>query len=169
MSLPITSSGKVQRQRCRDQYLAGQLSVSAEWTNTHDAAEPADPSLMARPSFLDKMPNISVARLSADVQEWLVEWLTARANLMPGTMCPATPFAELGIDSLTAVEISQELDKLLGLQLPPMVIWSCPNAEALSQYLAEQLLAPAADLSATNGAVTGAQLDAKKDPRTIAR
>jgi hypothetical protein len=28
--------------------------------------------------------------------------------------------------------------------------------------LAEQLLAPAADLSATNGAATGAQLDAKK-------
>jgi len=158
VSLPITSSGKVQRQRCRDQYLAGQLSVSAEWTKTHDAAEPADPSLMARPSFLDTLPNVPGARLSADVQEWLLEWLTARANLMSGVMGPATPFAELGIDSLTAVEISQELDKLLGLQLPPMVIWSCPNAEALSQYLAEQLLAPAADLSATNG-----QLDAKKD------
>jgi acyl carrier protein len=96
------------------------------------------------------LPNVSVTRLSPDVQEWLVEWLTARANLMPGVMGPATPFAELGIDSLTAVEISLELDKLLGLQSPPMVIWSCPHAEALSEYLAEQLLTPATQMSATN-------------------
>ena len=156
VSLPITSSGKVQRQRCREQYLAGQLSVVAEWTNTYNTAEPADPSLMMRPSFLDRVPNVPSDRLSVDIQEWLVEWLSARANLTRGAMGPTTPFAELGIDSLTAVEISLEIDKLLGLKLPPMVIWSCPHAQALSEYLAEQLLAPAAQLSATNGAPTGA-------------
>jgi len=151
VSLPITSSGKVQRRLCREQYLAGELSITAQWTNPHDAAEPADPTLMTRPGFLDSLPNVSSVQLSADVQQWLVEWLSARANLMPGVMGTTTPFAELGIDSLTAVEISLELDKLLGLQSPPMVIWSCPNVEALSEYLAEQLLAPAAKISATNG------------------
>ena len=32
-SLPITSSGKVQRSLCRDQYLAGELKVVHSWTN----------------------------------------------------------------------------------------------------------------------------------------
>jgi len=79
--------------------------------------------------------------LTADVEKWLVAWLTHRAELEPGSIQPSTPFAELGIDSLTAMEISQDMDQALGLQLPPMVIWSCPTAEELSAYLAEQLLA----------------------------
>ena len=32
-SLPITSSGKVQRNLCREQYLAGELKVVHAWTN----------------------------------------------------------------------------------------------------------------------------------------
>lgn len=152
-SLPITSSGKVQRQRCREQLVDGQLSVAAEWTNRREASEATDPLLTTRPGFLDSLPKVPADRLSADLQNWLMEWLTARANLMPGVMSPTTPFAELGIDSLTAVEISLELDKLLELRLPPMVIWSCPNVESLSRYLTEQLLAADADSPATNGVV----------------
>jgi acyl-CoA synthetase (AMP-forming)/AMP-acid ligase II/acyl carrier protein len=151
VSLPITSSGKVQRQRCREQYLAGELSVSAEWTNSHDVPEPSDPILLVRPDFLDGLSDATEDRLSLEVQEWLVQWLTARASLMPGAMGPTTPFAELGIDSLTAVEISLEIDNLLGLQSPPMVIWSRPHVESLSAYLAQQLLAPATPTSAANG------------------
>ena len=151
-SLPITSSGKVQRRQCRDQYSAGALSVVAEWTNSHEVSELVDPWLITRPRFLDELPNLSISQRSNEIQQWLVEWLTARANLMPGAMAPSTPFAELGIDSLTAVEISLELDKLLGLQSSPMVIWSYPNVAALSDYLSEQLVSPSVQLSTTNGA-----------------
>ncbi len=152
-SLPVTSSGKVQRQRCREHYLADELTIMAQWINPPAAAEPLDFSLTARPSFLDDLQHASVEHLAADVREWLIAWLAGRASLMPGAMSPATPFAELGIDSLTAVEISQELDQVLGLRLPPMVIWSCPTPEALSHYLAEQLLAKTSGQPATNGAV----------------
>lgn len=153
VSLPVTSSGKVQRQRCRDQYLAGELAIAAEWTNPNPTAEPLECRLTARPEFLDNLQHASMESLAADLREWVIIWLASRANLHPGAMGPATPFAELGIDSLTAVEISQELDQLLGLQLPPMVIWSCPTPDALSQYLAEQLLAKNSGQPATNGAV----------------
>ena len=44
-SLPITSSGKVQRSLCREQYLADELKVVHAWTNpattSADAAKPA--------------------------------------------------------------------------------------------------------------------------------
>ena len=162
VSLPITSSGKVQRNRCRGQFLAGELSVIADWkapvcteptdwksTDGQSSNEQLDglggdglvgESKTVEPAFLEKLPSVSPQQLTEELQTWLISWLTQRAHLSPGAMQPATPFAELGIDSLSAVEISQDLDQVLGLELPPMVIWSCPSAEALAAYLAEQLL-----------------------------
>lgn len=140
VSLPITSSGKVQRQRCREQFLAGELAVSAQWTAEPAGNEQAKAELPA-PEFLADVLQLDSKQLEAAVESWLIRWLTIRADLNANAMQADTPFAELGIDSLTAVEISQELDQQLGLELPPMVIWSCPTSEALAVYLAEALVA----------------------------
>ncbi|NOZ41065.1 MAG: hypothetical protein GXP24_12695, partial [Planctomycetes bacterium] len=138
VSLPITSSGKVQRRRCREQYLAGELKVVAQWS--------ADPvtcgsASAPTPEFLSGILETNPQSLQAEIEAWLVGWLTVRADLNPDAIQPTTPFAELGIDSLTAMEISLELDQQLELQLPPMVIWSCPNCAALAVFLAEELVA----------------------------
>ena len=140
VSLPITSSGKVQRQRCRQQYQDRQLSIWAQWTDKpkSDDAEPAE---LPAPDFLADVLSLENGQLVSQLESWLIDWLTIRADLNPGMMQPETPFAELGIDSLTAVEISQDLDQSLGLQLPPMMIWSCPACAELSIYLAEELVA----------------------------
>lgn len=139
VSLPITSSGKVQRLRCRQQYLSGELQVIAEWSAKPTSGACATGETPT-PDFLANVLELDPPVLRSSIETWLIRWLTVRADLNPGAMQPATPFAELGIDSLTAVEISQELDQLLELQLPPMVIWSCPTSEALSAYLAEELV-----------------------------
>ena len=143
VSLPITSSGKVQRNRCREQFSAGELAIVAQWqacSQKENAEKLSAEVLTVSPPFLEKLSDIDSAHLTTEVESWFIDWLTARAHLNPGVMQPTTPFAELGIDSLTAVEISQDLDQVLGLQLPPMVIWSCPSADELSSYLSEQLL-----------------------------
>ncbi len=141
-SLPMTSSGKVQRQRCRDQFLNGELAVTAQWVKQDcDNLDSLASERAEAPEFLEGLTQMSPAQIQAELQKWLMSWLTARANLMPGAMQANTPFAQLGIDSLTAVEISQELDQLLGLQSPPMVIWSCPTPAELAEYLAGELQA----------------------------
>ncbi len=53
------------------------------------------------------------------------------------------PFAEFGVDSLTAVELSQELEDEFKVPLPPIVAWNYPTPAALARYLAEQSLQPA--------------------------
>lgn len=140
-SLSMTSSGKVQRHRIREQYLNGDLAVTAEWINQNTEGDnwEGSPTPAEPPMFLDRIGQMPPEQLQAEMLGWLMTWLTARANLMPGAMQPQTPFAQLGIDSLTAVEISQELDQLLGLQSPPMVIWSCPTPEELADYLVGEL------------------------------
>jgi acyl-CoA synthetase (AMP-forming)/AMP-acid ligase II/acyl carrier protein len=145
-SLPVTSSGKVQRSRCREMYLQGELVISTEWINQHAGGDEFDASaieLTAPPEFLSRINQMPVEQLRAELEAWLAEWLSVRANLTPGSMRPTTPFVQLGIDSLTAVEISQELDQLLGLQSPPMMIWSCPNPAELAAFLAAELHASA--------------------------
>ena len=156
VSLPITSSGKVQRSRCCEQYLAGQLSIVGQWTN-HTAEEEGSLQraavIAATPTFLENLGSEANSQLTTEIQDWFIAWLTERAHLNSGVLTPTTAFAELGIDSLTAVEISQELDQILGLQLPPMVIWSCPDPESLSEFLAEQLVTDRASAASQNGTV----------------
>ncbi|MEM8945539.1 MAG: AMP-binding protein [Planctomycetota bacterium] len=140
VSLPITSSGKVQRQRCYQQYLAGELAIAAEWTAEPKQGE-VDAAELPRPEFLNNVISLETDKLVSEIEGWLIRWLTIRADLNPSVMQPDTPFAELGIDSLTAVEISQDMDQCLELQLPPMMIWSCPTSRALASYLATELVA----------------------------
>ncbi len=141
-SLPMTSSGKVQRQRCREQFLNDELTITAQWFKPccdDDDLEGLATKVAGPPVFLDRLAQMSPAQFQADLLEWLMSWLSVRANILPGTMQANTPFAQLGIDSLTALEISQELDQLLSLHSPPMVMWSCPTPADLAEYLAGEL------------------------------
>ncbi|MCA9229860.1 MAG: AMP-binding protein [Planctomycetales bacterium] len=167
VSLPITSSGKVQRSRAREQYLANELPVVAQWSRpleNRQAETDQNGQALLAPGFLESSLSADPAQLTAEVEKWLISWLTERADLAQGAMQPETPFAELGIDSLTAVEISQEMDQLLGLQLPPMVIWSYPSAAGLSAYLAEQLQTVAASRAQINGILNAEQSTAIERP-----
>ena len=95
----------------------------------------------------------------------MLEWLVARLGIDAADVSRDRPFAEFGVDSLTAVELSQELEDEFNVPLPPIVAWNYPTPAALARYLAEQSLGvgekaeqPAAE-PATNGAAAAAPLN----------
>jgi acyl transferase domain-containing protein len=64
------------------------------------------------------------------------------------------PFKELGLDSLTGLELRNRLESRVGLSFSATLIWSCPTVSALADHVASQLApsdgagpAPAVDLS----------------------
>ncbi len=145
-SLPITSSGKVQRSLTRDQHIEGSLRVVHEWTAPArpKAAGPANRSQQngsAGRNLQITGDVFGVEQTAERIEAWLEEWLVDRVGLDPAEILRDKPFAEFGVDSLTAVELSHELEQEFGVPLPPIVAWNYPTPAALSRYLAEQSIA----------------------------
>jgi acyl-CoA synthetase (AMP-forming)/AMP-acid ligase II/acyl carrier protein len=180
VSLARTTSGKVQRTLCRQQYLDGSLNVVAQWINAAARAglvgedsspdapatsaapdtEPFQPSagfvdragasagaVASETSRLVKPPVFTkperpltaseVDRLAERIEAFVLEWLVERAGAAADEANRDRPFAEYGLDSLAAVELSAELEQWLHVPLTPIVAWNYPTPAALSRYLAE--------------------------------
>lgn len=151
-SLPRTTSGKAQRHLCRSQFLNDELRVLAAWTREPvkgSQPPPPQPSMDStglvepdttrlRPADRPMTPD-EIQRLADRVESWLLTWLVQRAAIPRGEVHRDKPFAEYGLDSLTAVEMSQELEDWLGVEVSPTVAWNYPTPATLSVYLARQV------------------------------
>lgn len=141
-SLPRTTSGKPQRRRCRELYLGGELNVLAQWT----AAEPA-PTGPKRAGGADfalarrgrPLHDDEIRRLAEQIETWLLNWLIERAGVARADADPARPFADYGLPSLAAVELSQELEQGLGVPISSVIAWKYPTPQTLAQYLAREV------------------------------
>ena len=67
-SVPKTSSGKIQRHACRDEFLAGTLQVIAEWRAWEGATEEPIPEAEAPPHAARPAANSRTATSSA--RQW---------------------------------------------------------------------------------------------------
>jgi acyl-CoA synthetase (AMP-forming)/AMP-acid ligase II/acyl carrier protein len=147
-SLPRTTSGKVQRSLCREQFLAGELKVIEQWQAAgmpgskgnarHGAlaarrSPPAVPQQNGRP-----LDEGEIQRFADQVEAWLIAWLMQRGGVSDDEVMRDRPLADYGLDSLTAVELSQQLEDWLGVHVSSVVAWRYPTPAALSQFLARE-------------------------------
>jgi acyl-coenzyme A synthetase/AMP-(fatty) acid ligase/acyl carrier protein len=189
-SLPITSSGKVQRNLCREQYLADELKVVSSWINPaasgrkpasangrvavqlHGEGVALQRNGTPRPAPRGPVRSVDVDRTAERIETWLLEWLVARLGLDVADVSRDRPFAEFGVDSLTAVELSHELETQFKVPLPPIVAWNYPTPASLARYLAEQSTGSHATGSATTTANGAAHANGKsaeaRDDRLLA-
>ena len=127
-TVPKTSSGKTRCAACRERYLRGELEILAAWKATADDVEHefADSAVVPVPR---KVPV-------EEIESWLIERITARLLLPAGNVQVTTPFLELGMSSLDAVEIAAALERWLGWQLSPTAVYNYPTIAALARWLA---------------------------------
>lgn len=136
-ALPRTSSGKVQRNLCRTLFLEGSLKTFAHWQHagTYDASIFPD---------LSEIEDERHARglVERRIEDALLEWLQRYTNIAPEALQAGQTFAELGVDSLMAVELSQQIEAWLGLRLSPVAAYSYPTTTELAQHLTTLILGP---------------------------
>ncbi|HEY0967632.1 MAG TPA: MupA/Atu3671 family FMN-dependent luciferase-like monooxygenase [Opitutaceae bacterium] len=159
-TVPKTSSGKIQRQTARKQYLGGELEAVGEWKPSGVAglalaaeasakeaeAGPAGPrwSGLAQDAG-SKAANQRVgdnafhrSTPSADeLATWLRGRIAATLKCAPEAIDLHAPFSAYGLDSASLVSLSGELQEFLGRSVPPMVMYDYPDIARLAAHLAQ--------------------------------
>lgn len=87
-------------------------------------------------------------RSEEEIQDWLCDWLERVLQVDIDQLEPHRPFAELGIDSVFAVELAEDLGAWLGRPLAATILWNFSTVESLSGHLAS---ATAHDAGAATG------------------
>jgi acyl-CoA synthetase (AMP-forming)/AMP-acid ligase II/acyl carrier protein len=106
-TIPKTSSGKIQRRACKEEFLNGSLSLLYKW-QAPDAQEVKEDILSAAPSLED----------AEAIRRWLVSELAAKMGVDASELEPRQSIARYGIDSLAAVEFKHSIETHLRVVLP---------------------------------------------------
>jgi NADP-dependent 3-hydroxy acid dehydrogenase YdfG len=116
----------------------GVLPLLRELVNAPDAAVSADPQASAR---LREQLSTST---DTERERVLLELVCARTAAVLGhdeadEVRPLSGFLEMGVDSLSAVKIRNQLGAAIGITLRPTVVFDHPTPTALARHLTKEL------------------------------
>lgn len=139
-TIPKTSSGKIQRGRCREAFLGNHLVSVGEWRSPMDnplIESPLNPcnSDDEGSGVVNNAEGISLTA----IEDWLIQRLAANIGCSPEEIDPNISFSRYGLDSSVALSLTGELAEYLGVSLQPTLFWEYPTIEILADYLAQNL------------------------------
>lgn len=141
-SIPKTSSGKIQRNACRQDFLEESLKIVARslvWEDTQEADESG--ALDTPPQPVSELPG-AAAEIRPQVMQAVFECVRGVANERAGNLTPETNIVALGLDSLERLDILTRLEERFGGNLPEDVlphIETCQEvAGAIQKHLVDQ-------------------------------
>jgi acyl carrier protein len=76
------------------------------------------------------------ATTADELESFIASWLIRNAEINAAEIKRDREFADFGLDSLLAVELSGRLEKLLGRRLSPSLAWEFPTIAELAEHLA---------------------------------
>jgi acyl transferase domain-containing protein/acyl-CoA synthetase (AMP-forming)/AMP-acid ligase II/acyl carrier protein len=153
-----TSSGKVQRRATKAAFLAGELQVVASWRPIGGIAPALRGGAMSMPARSDAprrtgsreaeprlrttppsqtQTRLGVRRREQLISDWLIDHLATKLRLDAGDIDPGEPLARYGVDSLIAAELTEELERWLGVDLPATISYDNPTITDLARVLAD--------------------------------
>jgi len=111
-SMPKTTSGKIQRHECRNQYQAGGLATIVEWRENETLkVEPVN----SAPT--NKLLTVDAIAIES-IENSLLSFLAAKLGRGAQGIDIYKPLLSYGVDSLTAIELSHHLESRFGVVLP---------------------------------------------------
>ena len=142
---PRTSSGKVQRHRCRKLLQSGEhefVFVSKSDRPVSSTALAASLSPETSAAGHSTAPAASAVPLADALRQLLhdtiVEWLQTEVDANVASIDDDASFMALGIDSVGASEIALQIEKATGLSLTPDTFYDYRTLHELTTYLAQR-------------------------------
>lgn len=127
-SIPKTSSGKIQRRACRDQFLASSLDIVSQWTQTQLESNATN--------MLETSESMNENTLTEEaIAHWIVTRLSQVANLDPDEIDIDEPLSRHGLDSSVLLSLTADLSDWLDQKLMPTLFWEYPTIAELAAYL----------------------------------
>jgi acyl carrier protein len=133
-NIPKTSSGKIQRSKCRQKFIEKTLDPISEWSSVVNNSGAVGIKADVSQVNIDPMPK-SVKH----IQQWLQDKCAERLQIPVSTIAVDVPFSQFGMDSITAVEVSIELEEWLDISVPSTLIYDYPSIVQVAEYLGTQL------------------------------
>jgi amino acid adenylation domain-containing protein/thioester reductase-like protein len=134
MSIPKTSSGKIQRRATKSAFLDGELEVIGEWRG-----KPSSLALLPKKkgSKTPPFPSGEGLGVSADaIQSFLLTRIASIIEMDTSSIDLHQPFAYYGLGSVQAVSLTGDLEVFLKRKLSPTLAWDFPTIELLANHLA---------------------------------
>ncbi len=136
-SIPLTSSGKIQRYACRLAYMADGFPVIGR--SVLNLSSSPD---YVRDAEVDS-PAIRQALIGDESQkalEWyLSQHLSQRLNLSPQNVLPSNTLSSLGLDSLMAIELRNQIEFDYGIDMPISVFFEAVHVSDLAKVMGDML------------------------------
>lgn len=129
--LPRTSSGKLQRKKCLEDFLSHELEITFDFKNTQD---------LLSLDLVDELKRYSENYLKnqriEDLENYIKRVFISKLHLPPGTLdTGAINLFELGIDSLKIVEISNAINTDLKIQIEFVKLFNINNVTDFVNYI----------------------------------
>jgi len=133
-AIPITTSGKVQRSAAREKFLLQSVDVRHAWQRRGGAESPP----LSIPVLPTQKSPADLPIIRSVVAGWVRQWLITRVGIEPTEIDADRRFDDYGLDSLTAVELSGELEDWTGVELTPSNAWQQPTIDSISDFVARE-------------------------------
>jgi amino acid adenylation domain-containing protein/non-ribosomal peptide synthase protein (TIGR01720 family) len=119
--VPKTSSGKVQRNLCRKQFLRHEFAAVAAW----QANSSLETEFIAQGNALEPVS-------AQEIEKWLQSQLAGALRVEAAEIDVSQPFTHYGLDSLMAVGLMHSLEIALGISLPLADFLQSPSLAELA-------------------------------------
>lgn len=140
-TVPKTSSGKIQRNKCCEKYLAEELDVIGRVSKA-ERSEGEIPEELPIPDFEELRDE--QGEICAGPLEGYLEQLAAYVLEEPVERIAGTPLTRLGLDSLAAMEIQRHIEESFGVRLFPSALLGGADVGDVAEELLRGELVPEA-------------------------
>jgi amino acid adenylation domain-containing protein len=142
-SLPMTSSGKIQRRACRAQFLEGwpaplAMSIGESGSGDNTSSPAGENSLLKKALSL-----MDGEKRQIFLENYLQDLISRQIRIAASAVTPQDRLRALGLDSLAAAELQRSIETTLGITIPAVDFLGDLTLAQLATRALHQLSQPA--------------------------